>query len=68
MGNMSRLQEIIKESGYKKRHIAKELGISHQSFYNRLSGKSEFKSSEISKLCEVISISKKVRDEIFFAN
>lgn len=56
MTDIKRLSAIIKESGYKRTFLAKKLGLSYQGFLNKLEGISEFKSSEIRMLCDLLSI------------
>lgn len=48
--------------------IAEALGITRQAFYKKLDGKREFKNSEMKKLAEILHLSSKDRDDIFFAD
>lgn len=48
--------------------IAEKLGISRTSLYNKLSGKHDFKVSEISKLCEILRLTEQERLLIFLAD
>lgn len=48
--------------------IAEKLGISRTSLYNKLSGKRDFKVSEISKLCEILRLTEQERLLIFLAD
>ena len=61
------LEEYIQRSGYKKGHIAKELGLSSYGFSLKCSNKAEFKASEIETLCNLLSIDTEDRMAIFFA-
>ena len=67
MGNLTKLKSTIEQAGIKKRHLACQLGISHQALYNKLSGKTEFIGSELTKLCTLLTIDDQARREIFFA-
>lgn len=67
MTNTKLLNELIQQSGLKKNHIAKELGISPFALAKKIRNENEFKSSEILKLCELLQISSlKQRELIFF--
>lgn len=67
MTNTSLLEKYIQESGYKKSHIAKALGLSRYGFILKCSNKAEFKASEIETLCNILSIGTTDRMAIFFA-
>ena len=58
----------IEASGKSKSEIAELLGITRQGLYNKLSGESEFKSSEIRLLSSLLSLTPEDRDIIFFAD
>lgn len=69
MTNTKLIEDIIDKSGYKYRFIATKLGITYQALRNKLDNKSEFVSSEIEKLCNLLEISDlKLKNDIFFAN
>lgn len=59
------LRGMIATKGYTQKEIADIIGISRQSFSDKLNNKSTFKVSEIIKLCEVLDITDK--DRYFFA-
>lgn len=61
------LREYIERSGLKRVFVAKKIGLTYQGYLNKESGKSEFTQSEIQGLCELLNISKRDRDRIFFA-
>ncbi|PYG90166.1 Cro/C1-type helix-turn-helix DNA-binding protein [Ruminiclostridium sufflavum DSM 19573] len=65
MTNTIELEIAIKRAGFTKRELAKKLGLSEMGLYKKINNITEFKASEISTLCEVLSIENK--DEIFFA-
>jgi DNA-binding phage protein len=61
------LRDHIEASGMKYVHIAKKLGLSAYGLQRKIENDSEFKASEIVKLCEVLNLDIKARDNIFFA-
>lgn len=66
MVNTSELSSLIADSGLKKQHIAKELGISVPAFWRKVQGVSDFKSLEIVKLCDLLNIKSSVdKDRLF---
>ena len=65
MTNTNKLKAAIVEAGLTQKDIANILKLSAQGFFKKLHNKSEFKSSEIHKLCETLNITDK--DSIFFA-
>lgn len=68
MTNTEELEMIIKESGLKKSYIAKAINLSRQGFKNKCENKSEFTSTEIASLCELLNITKLTdKERIFFA-
>lgn len=67
MPNMDLLKSKIKESGMTMVAIAEKSGILRETLYNRLNGEGEFRASEIVSLTAVLGLTKKERDEIFFA-
>lgn len=66
--NCEMLTAKIEASGHSKSEIAEALGITRQGLYNKLSGDNEFKSSEIRRLSEILSLTPEERDLIFFAD
>lgn len=68
MTDTSKLNEAIVESGIAITTIARELGVSREGFYKKMNNESEFKASEIMLMQDILRISPKKRDEIFFSN
>lgn len=67
MTNSKELRALVARSGLKYRYIAKKVGLTPQSLSNKIKNKSEFKASEILKLCEVLHITDaNVKECIFF--
>lgn len=60
------LEYFLKKSGITKLMYAAKLGISLQALYNKLNNDSEFKQSEITTTCEILRLSNRERDKIFF--
>lgn len=68
MTNTEMLNAVIKKSGLKKSFLAERIGLTRVGFSNCLSGKSEFKASQIAVLCELLDIrSLELKEAIFFA-
>ena len=66
MTDTNKLKGAIIASGYTQSKVAQFLGITLQGFYKKLHNKSEFKASEISKLCQSLNIDNK--EAVFFAH
>lgn len=67
MNNRKLLEQVIQDSGLKKSHIAEQLGISRSGLSNLLRGRSEFRESQMQKLCQLLKLSEAQRTAIFFA-
>ena len=65
--NKELLYKKIDQSGQSLISISKKMGITREALYHKLRGNSEFKASEIAKITEVLSLTKRERDSIFFA-
>lgn len=65
--NNRELKAAIARSGLTNQTIALELGLSAQGLYNKLSGNSEFKGSEIKHLAEILQLSISEVNNIFFS-
>lgn len=61
------LKTRIRTSGLKTQSVAEKLGISRASLWKKLSGRVEFKASEIAGLSKVLDLSNDERDSIFFS-
>lgn len=68
MTNSVLLRQKIDQSGYKLKFIAKKLGISYQALLNKLTGKSEFRISEIQALRELLNLTNAEAEAIFFSS
>lgn len=65
--NRELLRAKIDEIKIPKKTISSKMGISRQSFYKKLSGKREFKVSEIDALCDILRLTTDEKNQIFFA-
>lgn len=68
MTDKQKLDERVKECGYRMEYVAERLGITVQALYNKRCGTRNFTAPEINTLCEMLSIDtmEEMRD-IFFA-
>ncbi|MDD7086648.1 MAG: DUF739 family protein [Lachnospiraceae bacterium] len=55
--NSRELEVEITRKGMTVREIARQMGITEQSFYNKLNNRTEFKASEIQILCDILGLS-----------
>ena len=62
------LKSKIEKSGKTMIHLANTLGITREALYNKLSGESEFKISEMNALIKDLRLTKEERDQIFFGH
>lgn len=67
MTDSSMLNNVISESGITITAIARKLGITREGFYKKLNNETEFKASEIKSMQDILNLSNRKRDEIFFA-
>lgn len=67
MVKLDLLNNRIKDSGMTVVSIAEKTGVSRETLYNQLNGTVDFKASEILSISDVLRLSVKERDEIFFA-
>ena len=67
MVDIEALTKKITESGMTTVFVCRKSGIDVRTFYNRLNRKGDFRAKEIIGLCDTLHLSKKERDEIFFA-
>ena len=67
MTDFELLKEKIKDSGMTMVAIAKKSGILRATLYNRLNGVGDFTASEMLALSDVLRLSNKERNAIFFA-
>ena len=66
MVNTLLLDTKIEQSGLKLGFIVESLGLSRAGFNKKRKGKTPFRVSEIYVLCDLLKLSRKERDQIFF--
>ncbi|MEY8356949.1 hypothetical protein AALB39_26895 [Lachnospiraceae bacterium 54-53] len=65
--NTELLRDLIAKKGLKMKFVSDYLGLSAYGFQLKLENKQEFKTSEVSALCELLDIkSLKEKEDIFF--
>ena len=67
MVDLELLNEKIRDSGMTIVAIAEKSSILRETLYNKLNGSVEFKASEILRLSNVLRLTSRDRDAIFFA-
>lgn len=67
MTNTELFRKKIEDKGISLKFLASKIGITRESLYNKLNNETEFKASEISKISDVLQLTSKERDDIFFA-
>lgn len=65
MTNRKLLEQTIQNSGIKMSHIADQLGISRAGLNNKISGKSEFKVSELLQMQRLLNLDDATTRDIF---
>lgn len=67
MVDIEKLRNIIDDSGITMVALSNKSSISRVTLYNRLDGVGEFTAPEIQGITDALRLSKKERDDIFFA-
>ena len=68
MNDIELLKKKIAESGYKKKYIANQLGLTYAGLQKKVNNNSTFTSTEIAALCKLLKVgSLKEKEAIFFA-
>lgn len=68
MTNTIALKSLISNKGLKMKYVAEYLGLSAYGFQLKVENKQEFKTSEVSALCDLLSIDSLMeKEDIFFA-
>lgn len=68
MYNAQLLNDIITKRGIMRKHLAQVLGITPYGFSLKVSGKNEFRASEIRLLSKELRLTVRERDRIFFGD
>lgn len=67
MTNTHLFKKKMKDKGLKQMFIAEKIGITSYSLSLKINNKNDFKSKEIQKICEILSINTlEEKDKIFF--
>lgn len=67
MTDSKELRRLIEEKGFKLKYVAERLGLSSYGLSLKIDNKQEFKTSEVSALCELLEIkSLEQKEKIFF--
>ena len=66
MTDTKKLMDKIQESNLKTSEVIAALGISHQTFYNRIKSR-DFKVSEVAIITDTLDLTDDERDDIFFS-
>ena len=67
MTDSKKFKDYMKERGYTVKTLAEQVGISHESLYQKIGNERAFKATEIMRISEILGMSTSDRDEIFFA-
>ncbi|MCD8124445.1 MAG: hypothetical protein LUE23_05325 [Lachnospiraceae bacterium] len=68
MTDSKALRDLIDKRGLKMKYVAERLGLSAYGFQLKVDNHKEFKTSEVSALCEILEIkSLTEKEKIFFA-
>lgn len=68
MTNTLKLKCEMLVSGFTIKTMAESMGLSYYGFYRKLTNKSFFKATEITRACELLGIDDVKKNEIFFAS
>ncbi len=67
MTDSCKLRELIESKGFKMKFVAEYLGLSSYGLSLKINNKQEFKTSEVSALCELLGITRlKEKEALFF--
>ena len=66
MYQREKLEEAIKTSGLRKRYIAEKINMRYDTMLAKISGRQEWKVSEVQKIGDLIGITSDQRNTIFF--
>ena len=66
MTDSCKLRELIESKGFKMKFVAEYLGLSSYGLSLKINNKQEFKTSEVSALCELLGITRLNEKEALF--
>ncbi len=68
MTDSQAIRNLIRSKGLKLKFVADSLGLSYYAFQQKIDNRREFKTSEITSLCELLDIKTlSEKEKIFFA-
>jgi ribosome-binding protein aMBF1 (putative translation factor) len=53
---LENIRKLVKESGLKRKYVARVLEMKYDTFRRKLNGETEFKISEVVNLCKLLNI------------
>lgn len=65
--NLAEFRAAVARANVANKAMAAHLGLSEQALYNKMSGKTEFKNSEIVKLADILNLTMDDVNVIFFS-
>lgn len=65
--NFAEFRAAVARANVANKTLAAHLGLSEQALYNKISGKTEFKNSEIVKLADILNLTMNDVNDIFFS-
>ena len=68
MTNSKELRDLINKRGFKLKFVAEYLGLSAYGLCLKIDNKSEFKTSEVAALCELLEIKSLDQREAIFSS
>ena len=68
MSNSTKLRGRIVEKGYTLSKFAEAINLSRVSLRKKMNGESEFKASELERICDTLEIPPSQIDSYFFTN
>ena len=63
--DFAELRAVMARQGVKNSELAEHIGISNQAFYNKMSGKSDFKLSEVCAIATALGMTSNEVADIF---
>ncbi len=63
---LDQLNVLIDQSGYKRRWIYEQLGLSKEGLRKKLNGKIRFNLHEIEKLSEILGLTQSEKESLFY--
>lgn len=68
MTNTTKFREKVDSRGLKFSFMAESIGISREWLYKKMNNESSFRANEIMIITKLLGLTRRERDDIFFAN